>query len=158
MIKYDQILSNRIKCMTKMGIQNIKGLFLERKLPCICCVRPIPSPIAVLVRRVSRCRAWSYLHVRFRTGHFWSWGYEITRNKTNKQYMTISEKKIPHLRLTFSFDCSYHLDHPSPHKPPSFEELHHCCFLPYSTEGVNSSPWLSRRCSQMPRLLHISPP
>ena len=51
-------------------------------IPIFCIWNPVPSHIAVVARLVCRCRAWGYLHVGFWTGHFWSWQYEITRNKT----------------------------------------------------------------------------
>ena len=53
----------------------------------------ILAKMSVLGNLTHICRAWDYVHVGFWTGHFWSWRYEITRNQTNKQYMTISEKK-----------------------------------------------------------------
>ena len=67
--------------------------------------------------------------------------------------------KMPHLHLTFSFDYSHHFDHLLLRRQPSSEELHwrhRNCFPPHLNEAVNSLPWSSQRCSQLPPWVHIS--
>ena len=69
------------------------------------------------------------------------------------------KSKMPHLHSTVSFYFSFHFDHLLPHRQPSSEELHcwhRICFPFHLTEVVNSSLWLSQRCSRLPPWVHIS--